>query len=105
MFFFLPALIIISKPIYTKVMNYIIIDVREPEEYEMSHVKGSINIPLQHLNSQTSELGNLARDTNLVVYCRSGNRSGIAQKLLERQGFTNITNGINKERVEAHFGL
>lgn len=86
-------------------MDYVIIDVREPNEFASGHVKGAINIPPANLLNGAPELSNLSKDTNLVVYCRTGSRSNVAMSILHGLGFKNITNGINKEQVEAHYNL
>ena len=82
-------------------MHYLIIDVREPYEYKAGHVKNAVNIPLQNIIKGGGDLLDMPKDTKLIVYCRSGNRSGIAKEVLEAKGFKNVKNGINKEQVEA----
>jgi phage shock protein E len=82
-------------------MDYTIIDVREPNEFEANHVAGALNIPLDQLMQGASQLNNLSKDSNIIVYCRTGNRSNVAMSILKSLGFTNITNGINKEQVDA----
>ena len=80
-------------------MKHIFIDVREPEEFVLSHVSGAINIPLGEL--ETSEvLNKLDSDEPIVVYCRSGNRSEHAKKYLKNIGYNNVVNGINQETIE-----
>jgi len=86
-------------------MKYIVIDVREPEEFASGHVKDAINIPPQQLMGGSNKLVNTPKDANLIVYCRTGSRSNVAKMILERQGFKNITNGINKDQVEARYDL
>lgn len=86
-------------------MNYIIIDVREPDEYATGHIKGAINLPLGRVMRGASELDDTPKDANLIIYCRSGGRAGVAETALRKQGFTNVINGINQEQVEAKFGL
>lgn len=81
-------------------MNDLIIDVREPEEFVSGQVEGAINIPLGQINSNTEKLKNIPKDTKIIVYCNSGNRSGIAKNILQELGYINITNGINKEQVK-----
>jgi phage shock protein E len=85
-------------------MNYTIIDVREPDEFASGHVDGAINIPPERLMQGAKELDNLRKNTPLIVYCRTGSRSNVAQHILKGLGYTDITNGINKEQVEAKFG-
>jgi phage shock protein E len=86
-------------------MSRIIIDVREPLEYNMGHVKGAINIPPRKIMSGLpTELADVPKDTELVLYCVSGSRSNASMHYLRQYGFTNLINGINKHQVEAHFG-
>ncbi len=81
----------------------VIIDVREPFEYESGHVKGALNIPPHDLLSGTKLLDKLERDVELIVYCRTGSRSNASIQILRQMGFTNITNGINAGHVEKHY--
>lgn len=69
----------------------LIVDVRTPKEFQNKHVPGAINIPLNNVQDRIDEFGE--KDSQIVVYCRSGNRSGKAQKILERAGYTNVKNG------------
>lgn len=76
------------------------IDVRERVEFEQNHLKGALNIPLTNLIEGTAKLDLLPRQAELIVYCRSGNRSEIAIKIFKAQGFSKITNGMSKENIE-----
>ncbi len=74
------------------------IDVRTPGEYQSGHVNKFKNIPLQSLKDQSKQL---KKDKEIVVICRSGNRSMRACRILKKQGFENLTNvrgGINMWR-------
>ncbi len=82
-------------------MNSVIIDVRESWEFSSGHVKGALNIPPQKLMKGAKQLAGVPKDTNIIVYCRSGSRSNVAAHILNGLGYTNVTNGINKEQVEA----
>ena len=82
-----------------------IIDVREPFEYESGHVKGAINIPPAKLMNGAKELEMIKKDAPIVLYCISGSRSNVSLHILKEMGFTNVTNGINKQQVEATYGL
>ncbi len=82
-------------------MKTLIIDVREPEEYAKSHVQGAINIPPTELMSGAVALTGTPKDTAIVLYCLSGARSYAAMPYLQQRGFHNLTNGINKDQVEA----
>ena len=83
-------------------LDQVIIDVREPFEYKMGHVKGAKNIPLSKLDG-SSELDSIKTDTPIIVYCASGNRSGMAMSLLKSKGYSNVVNGINKATVQAKY--
>lgn len=84
-------------------MSRMIIDVREPFEFKTGHVKGAINIPPNKLISGAKELSGVPKDTELILYCRSGSRSAVSANILKSMGYTNIINGINKDQVEAHY--
>lgn len=84
-------------------MSYTIIDVREPNEFESGHVAGALNIPPTQLMQGAPQLNELPKDAPIIVYCRTGSRSNVAMNILNGLGFTNITNGINKEQVEAKY--
>ena len=69
--------------------NLVWIDVRSDEEYQEQHLEGAINIA----HTQILEgVANLDKDTEILLYCGSGRRAGIALEALEAQGFTNVTN-------------
>ena len=70
----------------------IIIDVREPFEHEMAHI-GNKLIPLGSLALTLQEL-NQYKNTELIVYCRSGARSATACAFLRTSGFQNVRNLI-----------
>lgn len=86
-------------------MEYTVIDVREASEYESGHVAGALNIPPAQLMQGAAQLRNVPKDSNIIVYCRTGSRSNVAKHILQSLGYANITNGINKEQVEARFGI
>ena len=69
-----------------------IIDVREDWEYEEFNI-GARLIPLATLPTKLDELASLKND-EIIVHCRTGNRSGQAKMYLESQGFTNVRNLI-----------
>jgi rhodanese-related sulfurtransferase len=71
--------------------NALVLDVREPSEYEAGHVLNSKLIPLGKLKERMGELEKY-RDQSIVVVCRSGNRSGTACYLLGKQGFAHAYN-------------
>jgi adenylyltransferase/sulfurtransferase len=63
---------------------HLLIDVREPFENAASRIEGGLLIPLGQL---PANIANLPKDQTVVVYCRSGNRSGVAVAMLRAQGF------------------
>lgn len=83
----------------------IFVDVREPEEYADSHVAGAINLPPAELMGDLRQLNGIDKNEQLVLYCRTGNRSSAAMALLRAKGYNNLVNGINQQRVEAKFNL
>jgi rhodanese-related sulfurtransferase len=86
-------------------MDYIVVDVREPAEFASGHVSGAINITPAELIAGTEKLETIPKDAPIIVYCLSGGRSSISKNLLENMGYTNVTNGIDKQQVEARYGL
>jgi rhodanese-related sulfurtransferase len=75
-----------------------LVDVRTPEEFTSGHVDGSINIPLDTVHDNIEMFKN---KSHIVVFCRSGNRSGQAKNILAQQGITNVTNGGPWQDVDA----
>ena len=77
----------------TKIMNneknYIILDVRRPDEFAEGHISNAINIPNENIG--TEEIPELPNKNQLIlVYCRSGRRSKEASEKLVALGYTNI---------------
>ena len=76
--------------------DYIILDVRTPEEFAEKHIPGAMNIPNEIIgNDEIVELPD--KEQLILVYCRSGNRSKQASVKLAALGYTNIYEfgGIN----------
>jgi phage shock protein E len=65
-----------------------VVDVRTPAEFDTGHVPGALNIPYDEMARRHSELG--PPSTPVLVYCRSGHRSGLAIATLREKGFTDI---------------
>ncbi len=69
----------------------LIIDVRTAYEFGEDHIGGAINIPYNLIAAKIGDQG-VAKDSEIVVYCRSGKRAGLAMATLKRLGYTNVTN-------------
>jgi rhodanese-related sulfurtransferase len=67
-----------------------LVDVRSREEFDQGHLPGAKNLPVDVLAGRTRELG--SKDKPVVVYCRSGARSGRAASLLRAAGFKKVVN-------------
>ena len=69
--------------------NYIILDVRRPDEFAEGHIPGAINVPNEEIG--TAEIAELPDKSQMIlVYCRSGRRSKEASEKLVKLGYTNI---------------
>lgn len=69
----------------------VVIDVRTPAEYAQGHVEGSINIDHTEIASRIGET-RMTKDDTIILYCRSGRRSGLAQDTLQKMGFAHVQN-------------
>lgn len=67
----------------------LLLDVREPSEFNEAHIPGALHIPLGELNERAAEI---PRDRSIVTYCGHGERSATALSLLERLGFSELAN-------------
>lgn len=67
----------------------LILDVRSHEEFAEGHVPGAVNIPYDQLGSRLAEISS-HKDREIVLYCKSGKRAGIAAKTLEAAGFSKL---------------
>ncbi len=81
---------------------FVLVDVREEREWAISDLADSVKIPLGTL---PESLERLSKDDEIVVYCRTGGRSGNAVQFLQAKGYAkakNLVGGINKwaERID-----
>jgi rhodanese-related sulfurtransferase len=67
-----------------------LVDVRTPEEFAEGHVNASVNIPLDQI---TFHLDELRSKSHVIVFCKSGGRSGMAKSILNQVGIEQVTNG------------
>jgi phage shock protein E len=72
--------------------DVIYVDVRTTAEFDQGHVRDALHIPVEELEQRWAELA-AYRDRPIVLYCRTGRRSGIALDLLRARGFTMLENG------------
>lgn len=70
--------------------NVVLVDVRTAEEFGNGSAEGAINMPLEQLEQQWSALKN---KENIVLFCRSGRRSGKAEAILKKHGITAVNGG------------
>ena len=77
------------------------IDVRSTWEHKLGSISGDPNVPHDEI---ADAIGTLVPDksSEIVLYCRSGGRAGVAQQALERLGYTNVRNagGIDEVRQQ-----
>jgi len=83
-----------------KSVDYII-DVRTKLEFLLGHVKGAINIPLQHLAGEIGRRPEIAKDAVIVLCCASGARSGVALEILRGLGYTRLINAGGQAELRA----
>ena len=69
----------------------LLVDVRTPEEFAAGHLPNAINIPHEKVVGELAKRG-IAKDTPLVLYCRSGRRSGVAEDALAGAGYRQLYN-------------
>ncbi len=75
----------------------IVLDVREQNEYDSGHIPGAVLLPVGTIDEDTAAAVIPEKDSTVLVYCRSGNRSKTASSALAELGYTNIYEfgGIN----------
>ncbi|HSG44026.1 MAG TPA: rhodanese-like domain-containing protein [Anaerolineales bacterium] len=92
----LPREISVSEAASMRDAGAFILDVRQPEEWNESHIPGATLIPLGELASRVNEV---PTDQEIVVVCRSGNRSQQGRDILLQAGFEQVTSmagGVNQ---------
>ena len=94
---------ILAKALEEKIQSgydLILLDVRELNEYEFAHIKGSLHIPLGYVSDRVNEIN---KDVDCVVICHHGMRSQQAAQFLVQSGFSriyNLSGGIDAWSVE-----
>jgi len=80
-----------AKKILDSGEKLVIVDVRSAGEYSGSHIKGSIHIPLESVQTRIAKMAP-KKDAAVMVYCQSGSRSAAAAVTLRRMGYTQVLN-------------
>ncbi|MCX6757690.1 MAG: rhodanese-like domain-containing protein [Candidatus Nomurabacteria bacterium] len=70
-------------------MTYI--DVRTKEEYDAGHKEGALLFDI--MDMMQGDFPEVPKDEEIILYCESGNRAGMAKTLMEQAGFQHVTNG------------
>jgi adenylyltransferase/sulfurtransferase len=82
--------------------DFVLVDVRNPDEFEISMIEGAVKLPLPELPQRFQEL---PKDKLIVLQCKMGGRSARALRFLRQQGYPklkNVAGGINAwaERID-----
>jgi phage shock protein E len=78
--------------------NFVILDVRNPDEFAASHIAGAVNVCF-NCSTFSDDVAVLDKSKTYFVYCASGNRSGQATTQMNQKGFEHLydlTGGINR---------
>lgn len=76
------------------------VDVRTPDEFASGHIEGALNIPLADIAARKNEIKDLGKKP-VVLYCRSGNRSGLAVHQLQLAGHGMVYNGGSLDQLRS----
>ena len=69
--------------------DYVLIDVRTPEEYDFGHIPNALNYDF-YSDTFQSKILNLSKNESVILYCRTNNRSNKTAKILKEKGFKEI---------------
>jgi rhodanese-related sulfurtransferase len=72
--------------------DYVLVDVREVEEFEQGHIPGAVNIPLNDVPARINEI---TTEKPVVLVCSRGSRSGMAAEFLEGHGYRDLYNLVD----------
>ena len=78
-----------AKKIMEEGEDFIVLDVREQEEFNTGHIHSAILIPYTEIETMAEEMLP-DKDKQILVYCRSGRRSKVAAETLAGLGYTNV---------------
>lgn len=79
-----------AKEMMEEIPNAVILDVREQEEYDANHIPCAVLLPLGTIDEESAAEVIPEKDTVVLVYCRSGNRSKTASEALVELGYTRV---------------
>jgi phage shock protein E len=82
----------------------LVIDVRTKPEFEQGHVPGSVNLPLHKIREIHGVVG-ADKSRAVVLYCRSGARSGRAKQLMRKWGYTRVINAGTVSQMASAMGV
>ena len=83
-------------------MSVTVVDVRTQDEWNRGHLEGALHIEWQDILQLSSDIN---KDEKIYLYCRSGNRSGKATKILEDAGYINVINAGSIQEVSKLLGI
>jgi rhodanese-related sulfurtransferase len=69
--------------------DQLILDVRSEKEYQNGHIAGAVHIPFDEIKDRLAEVEPF-KSKDIIVYCQSGRRAGMAAKTLKEAGFTRL---------------
>ena len=83
-------------------MSVTVVDVRTQDEWNRGHLEGALHIEWQDILQLSSDIN---KDQKIYLYCRSGNRSGKATKILEDAGYINVINAGSIQEASKLLGI
>ena len=83
-------------------MSVTVVDVRTQDEWNRGHLEGALHIEWQNILQLSSDIN---KDEKIYLYCRSGNRSGKAKKILEDAGYINVINAGSIQEASKLLGI
>ena len=83
-------------------MSVTVVDVRTQDEWNRGHLEGALHMEWQDILQLSSDIN---KDEKIYLYCRSGNRSGKATKILEDAGYINVINAGSIQEASKLLGI
>ncbi|MBP6880308.1 rhodanese-like domain-containing protein [Candidatus Saccharibacteria bacterium] len=80
-------------------MSRVVIDVRQAAEFDRGHYLEAVNIPLKQIKKIIKTHPDINLDDEIIVYCESGYRSGIARRKLVNLGFASVDSRVNQHQI------